>query len=144
MPTERNVIKMSKLYSLYKNLKEKDSKMIYLFKNGIFYIALSDDAIYLSNRFNFKLTKLNDSVIKCGFPISSIDKYIKTFTNENVNFKIIDTSNNKIYSPQEFVLNSNINNIIKKIISIDTKQLSISEAYQFIEDLKEETNKLEI
>ena len=135
---------MSKLYSLYKNLKEKDSKMIYLFKNGIFYIALSDDAIYLSNRFNFKLTKLNDSVIKCGFPISSIDKYIKTFTNENVNFKIIDTSNNKIYSPQEFVLNSNINNIIKKIISIDTKQLSISEAYQFIEDLKEETNKLEI
>lgn len=135
---------MSKLYSLYKNLKEKDSKIIYLFKSGIFYIALSDDAIYLSNRFNFKLTKLNDSVVKCGFPISSVDKYIKTFTNENVNFKIIDTSSNKIYLPQDFILNSDISNIINKIISVDTKQLSISEAYQFIEDLKEQTDKLNI
>ena len=78
------------------------------------------------------------------FPISSIDKYIKTFTNENVNFKIIDTSSNKIYLPQDFILNSDISNIINKILSVDTKQLSISEAYQFIEDLKEQAEKLNI
>ena len=67
---------MSRLYSIYESLKRKDNKTIYLFKSGVFYLALSDDAIYLSNKFNLKLTNLNDSIVKCGFPISSIDKYI--------------------------------------------------------------------
>ena len=31
---------MSKLYPVYKNLKETNKDTIYLFKNGIFYIVL--------------------------------------------------------------------------------------------------------
>ena len=131
---------MSKLYSLYENLKKENNKTIYLFKSGIFYIALSDDAIYLSNRFNFKLTKLNDSIVKCGFPISSIDKYIAKFTNNHIDFKLIDPTSNIIYSPKEYQLDSCVKKLIESINSIDTNTLSVSEAYAFIESLQEEIN----
>lgn len=47
---------MSKLYSIYKKLKESNKDTVYLFKSGIFYIAISDDASLLSSKFKFKLT----------------------------------------------------------------------------------------
>ncbi|MCI8617586.1 MAG: hypothetical protein HFJ60_05020 [Clostridia bacterium] len=128
---------MSKLYSLYETLKKENQKTIYLFKSGIFYIALSNDAIYLSNKFNFKLTNFNNSIVKCGFPISSSEKYIKIFKNNNINFKIIDSSVNTIYSPKEFELNNNILNLIDSISSTDPDKLSVYEAYEFISFLKE-------
>lgn len=127
---------MSKLYSLYENLKKENNKTIYLFKSGIFYIALSDDAIYLSNKFNFKLTNLNNSIVKCGFPISSSEKYIKLFTYNNIDFKFVDSSTNTIYLPKDFQLDNNIKDIINDILTVDTNTLSIAEAYKFIDDLK--------
>lgn len=133
---------MSKLYSLYERLKRKDNKTIYLFKSGIFYLALSDDAIYLSNKFNFKLTNLNNSIVKCGFPISSIDKYITKFTNNHINFKLVDSSINTIYSLKDYQLDCHVKKIIDSIISIDINALSVSEAYKFIEELKNESNKI--
>ena len=135
---------MSKLYSLYESLKRKDNETIYLFKSGIFYLALSDDAIYLSNRFNFKLTNLNNSIVKCGFPISSIDKYIKKFTSNNINFKLVDSTINTIYSPKNYQLDSHIKKLIDSIISIDTNTLSVSEAYAFIENLQEEIKEINL
>ena len=42
---------MSKLYSIYKKLKESNKDTVYLFKSGIFYIAISDDANLLSSKF---------------------------------------------------------------------------------------------
>ena len=55
---------MSKLYVEYLKLKNKDINKVYLFKSGIFYIALEEDAKKLSELFDFKLTNLNESVIK--------------------------------------------------------------------------------
>lgn len=133
---------MSKLYSLYEILKKENYKTIYLFKSGIFYIAIADDAINLSNKFNFKLTKLNDSIVKCGFPISSSDKYIKIFTNNNIDFKLVDASTQTLYSPKEYKTNSTVNTLINDIISINIDNLSVSEAYKFIEGLKEKCKKI--
>lgn len=133
---------MSKLYSLYEILKKKDNNTIYLFKSGVFYIALSDDAIFLSNKFNFKLTNLNSSIVKCGFPISSVDKYIKKFSINHINFKLVDSSTNIIYSPKDYQLDCHIKKVIDSILSIDTNTLSIKEAYSFIEKLKQEINKI--
>lgn len=132
---------MSKLYSLYENLKKDDEKTVYLFKSGIFYIALSDDAIYLSNKFNFKLTKLNDKIVKCGFPISSSEKYIKIFTNNNINFKFIDVSNNTMFMPNDYKMDANVKKILADILSVNPNKMSVSEAYEFIEDLQ---NKIKI
>ena len=60
---------MSKLQKSYINLKSKDAEKIYLFKSGMFYLALADDCEKLSAVFGFKKTKLNEEIEKCGFPI---------------------------------------------------------------------------
>ena len=44
---------MSKLYASYSDLKKKEPDFVYLFKVGIFYIALEDDAIKLSECLNW-------------------------------------------------------------------------------------------
>lgn len=80
----------SKLYNIYLNEKSKNHDNVLLFKSGIFYIALDSDAKNLSSLFGFKLTNLNDSVKKCGFPCSSINKYLNLFKSYNLNIKLID------------------------------------------------------
>ena len=126
---------MSKLYDIYENLKKKDKDTVYLFKNGIFYIALDNDARKLSNIFNFKLSNLNDSVIKCGFPSNSLNKYLNLFRMHNIPVEIIE--DNTIYSLKEYSKSSNLQNIISYIKKADIESFSISEAYSFIEKLKE-------
>ena len=133
---------MSKLFTLYKQLKNENSETIYLFKSGIFFIALADDAIYLSNHFNLKLTNLNTSVVKCGFPVSSVDKHIKLFSSYGIDFKLINRDLNTIYSPKDFQIDSNIQDLLNTIVSIDIDNLSISEAYNFIDNIKKKASNI--
>ena len=133
---------MSKLYSLYKNLKEEKKDTIYLFKGGIFYIALDDDAIFLSNKFNFKLTNLNDSIVKCGFPISSVEKYIKIFTYNNIDFKLIDSSSNTMYLPKDYKVDNDIQELLNLIILINPNDMSVSQVYDFINIIKEKSENI--
>lgn len=57
---------MSKLYKQYVSLKIKDSNKMYLFKCGIFYIFLDEDAKIMSKFLDLKLTNLNSVVVKCS------------------------------------------------------------------------------
>ena len=43
---------MSKLYKKYLELKKTDSSKIYLFKSGLFYIFIEDDAYIMSKFLN--------------------------------------------------------------------------------------------
>ena len=54
---------MSKLYNKYLELKSKDDTYLYLFKSGMFYIFLDEDAKIVSEKLNLKLTNFNDSVL---------------------------------------------------------------------------------
>ena len=128
---------MSKLYNIYLQEKVKNKDLILLFKSGIFYIALDEDATMLSNLFYLKLTDLNSSVKKCGFPCSSIDKYLTLFKYSNLYIKIIDSNTTTSYSINQFSQNQIITTLIEKIKNVDTNYLSISDSYTFIEDLKE-------
>lgn len=131
---------MSKLLNTYNNLKEKDFETIYLFKNGAFYIALEDDAKLLSNEFELKLTNLNAESVKCGFPCSSFDKYYLKLKNLNKEFKIIDKDT--ISDSLVYIENKKIRTILNEIISVNIDNLSVSEAYEFIENLKEKVSKI--
>ena len=55
---------MSKLLKLYEDLKKKNPEKIYLFKVGIFYNILQEDAKVVSNAINLKLTDLGPNIIK--------------------------------------------------------------------------------
>ena len=133
---------MSKLYNTYLELKKKDEEIIYLFKSGIFFIALDDDAYTLSKFFHFKITNLTDTVVKCGFPCSSFDKYSNLFLLYHLKVKIIELNNKVIYSLRDYTQTITIMELLNDIKSIDINTLSIQEAYQFIENLKNKVTKI--
>lgn len=126
---------MSKLYNTYLELKKQDSKSIYLFKSGIFFIALDEDAKTLSTLFKFKLSNFTPSVIKCGFPCSSFEKYSNLFNACNLNVKLIEPTQNTSYALNDYKQNTYIKELLNSIKSIDINNLSIQEVYDFLEKL---------
>lgn len=120
---------MSKLYQEYLKKKENKDKY-YLFKSGIFYIFLDEDAKNISKITTLSLTNLNKDIVKCGFPSNSLDKYIKIFNKLKLNIEIIDNVC--------FINNPSINNkIIKKIKNIDINKLTPIESLTILNNFKE-------
>ena len=46
--------------------------MLYLFRSGIFYIGLDEDAKKLTETLGLKLTNFDGNTVKCGFPSNSL------------------------------------------------------------------------
>ena len=115
---------------------------IFLFKSGIFYLALDKDAYHLSNIFNLKLTNLNNEVKKAGFPCNSIEKYMNLFQAYNINYKIVNVDTNTCYSVSEFKQNEGTKEIIQSIKNLNIDSLSISEAYNFLYKLQKKVYSL--
>lgn len=74
---------MGKIIEKYNELKKQNSNLLYLFKGGLFYIFVGEDAKYISKKYNLKLTSFGNSY-KCGFPANALDKYFNIFSNESV------------------------------------------------------------
>ena len=117
---------MSRLYKRYKNLKNKED-IIYLFKVGMFYVILDDDAKILSKLLNLKLIPLNNEVNKCGFPINSLEKYEKILKENKVKYKIIE----------DYEENKDLNKFINKIKKYDINNITGIKALELISELKE-------
>lgn len=133
---------MSKLYVEYLKLKKENTEKIYLFKSGIFYIALEDDAKKLSELFEFKLTNLNESVIKCGFPQKRLEFYINKLNSLNIPFELIDLNYSKIENYSDYLNNNKIKNIIQSIMDIDMNNITFKDCFEFLDKTKEELNKI--
>ncbi|MDO4382343.1 MAG: hypothetical protein Q4C39_04725 [Clostridia bacterium] len=121
---------MSKLIKQYEELKKKDPKKIYIFKVGIFYNILNEDAKIVSNSIGLKLTDLGPNIIKCGFPISQIDKYTLLLKNNNISFEIIEN----FTSPNQ---NTSYTNIINKIQNIDLNNTTCKEAFDILYNIQQ-------
>lgn len=136
---------MSKLFDNYLNLKatEKDANnTLYIFKSGIFFIFLDNDAKIASRLLNLKITYLTEDVIKCGFPINSLEKYTNILNKTSYKIKIIDTAKNYIYTFDDYKLDKKIEELLSVINSVDINSLSVKEAYDFIDFLKEYTQNI--
>ena len=136
---------MSKLMNLYTNLKKQNSDILYLFKVGLFYNFLNEDAKKISNLLHLKLTNLSPEIIKCGFPYGSLDKYLNILSALPYEFKIIDCSNpnfSNSYSIEDFKLDISIRNLLEKISSIDTDTVSVTEAYSLLNEFKNSASKI--
>ena len=130
---------MSKLYNNYLFLKtnEKNSdNTLYIFKSGIFYIFLDNDAKIASKLLNLKITYLTENIVKCGFPLNSLEKYTKILKNTSYNFKIIDTVKNTAYTFNDYTIDEKVKKLLSEISTIDTNSLSVKEAYNFIDKIK--------
>ena len=126
---------MSKLYDNFVNLKSSNKDKIYLFKSGIFFIALNEDATKLSETFGFKITNLNDTVTKCGFPAKRIEYYSSLLNKMNIDFELIDSGSQKVENHSEYISNLNFNSIIDKLVKIDFDNINCKEAFDILYDL---------
>lgn len=136
---------MSKLYDIYLELKRNEdnsTKTLYLFKSGIFFIFLDNDARIASELLNLKITYLTEHIVKCGFPISSLEKYSNLLKQTSYTFKIIDVSKNTTYNINNYKLDEKINNLLNTILKVDTNNISIKEAYSFIDNIKYATQQI--
>ena len=125
---------MSKLYNKYLELKSKDNSLLYLFKSGMFYIFLHEDAKTVSEKLNLKLTNFNDTILKCGFPSNSLNKYCNILEQSNLNYEIIDGS--VITSKTQYIESQNIQNYLEQIKKIDINKLTPLKAFELISNLK--------
>ena len=125
---------MSKLYNKYLELKSKDNSLLYLFKSGMFYIFLHEDAKTVSEKLNLKLTNFNDTILKCGFPSNSLNKYCNILEQSNLNYEIIDGS--VITSKTQYIESQNIQNYLEQIKKIDINDLTPIKAFELISNLK--------
>lgn len=120
---------MSKLYNRYKTLKNKKN-IIYIFKVGMFYVILDDDAKILSELLNLKLIPLNSEVNKCGFPVNSLKKYEKILKENKIKYKIIE----------DYEENKDLNQFLNKIKKYDIDNMTGIKALELIYELKEIIN----
>ena len=116
---------MSKLYDLYKSKKEIDKSKCYLFKSGMFYIFIDEDAKYVSKKTLLKLTNLSNDVVKCGFPYNQLDKYMELFNNLGIDIEIVNKNDNIDINDK----------IIKKLKRINIDKITPLESLKILNEL---------
>lgn len=127
---------MSKLLKQYNDLKNKDKDKVYLFKVGIFYNILNEDARLVSKEIGLKLTDLSPEIIKCGFPIAKLDKYTSLLEQKNINFEIVS-------NPAPSSQNSPYSNIIKTIQDIDLNNTTFKEAFDLLYNIQQKLKNIQ-
>ncbi len=130
---------MSKLYDNYLFLKTNENNSdntLYLFKSGIFFIFLDNDAKIASKLLNLKITYLTPSVVKCGFPLNSLEKYSNLLKQTSYELKIVDTAKSTAYTINNYTIDEKTKNLLSEISSVDSNTLSIKEAYNFIDTIQ--------
>lgn len=133
---------MSKIFNEFEKKKLENPNKLYLFKSGIFYIGLNEDALALSKLFDFKLTPLNDTVQKTGFPAKKLDFYTKLLHTCSIDFEIIDLNYGKIENQQDYLNNQKAQDILKKIKNLDMNSVSYKEAFEILRKANQELKNL--
>ena len=105
-----------KIKETYLIQKEKYDDYIILIKVGNFYNVLSKDAQILSTIFNYKKNTFTGT-IKVGFPISSLNKILKTLDNLKINYIVYE---NKVILKQKFKKNKYYG-CLKNNITVDER-----------------------
>lgn len=134
---------MSKIYNKYLLLKaDEDEPTLYIFRSGIFNILIDADAKLASKLLNLKITKLNDNVIKCGFPEISSRKYLEILDSHKLKYTIINEILNTISCTTEYLDGVKFKNIISQITCINMDNVSPIQAYEILHKLQASLSKL--
>ncbi len=133
-------VNMSQLYDQYKKLKEKDSNTLYLFRAGSFYIFLGEDVDRVNEYINLKKTQFCNESLKCGFPVSRLEHYLKIFDYYKLPVSVVDSpvsskasSSNHLKETESLVIN--------KIRNLSILNMTPIEALEFLKDMQDLLNK---
>lgn len=125
---------MSKLHLEYLKRKKENNQQYYLFKSGMFYIFIDEDAEEISKYVPLKLTKFNNDIYKCGFPVNSLDKYLEVFKNLKLDVLVVEECNSEKNS------NKCKEKVIKKIKDLDLDRITPIKAFNLLCEFKELLN----
>lgn len=117
------------MYEMYLRLKEEDKNKLYLFKSGLFYIFLAEDAIEISKCTTLKLIEHSKDVVKCGFPDSAYDKYMSIFEHIKLDVVLVE---NTCVKP-----NKKLEEYLKMIKNIDLDTIRPIDSINILNKLKE-------
>ncbi len=129
---------MSKLLTKFQELKRQDPSKLYVFKSGIFYLFLQEDAKTVSPILNLKITNLNETTVKCGFPVANLDKYLSLLKMTPYEVEFIENSESKPTSSKKYLSLQSLEGILTKIADLKIDDLSVSEAFALLTDLQEQ------
>ena len=125
----------------YVFLKMNNPNKYFVFKSGIFYIFLDEDAKLMSKILGLKLGALNADIVKCGFPEKSLDKYMSILNDFNYDVEIVNNPKPSSINYKNYFDNSKLNGLINDFLNIDIDSLSISESYNLLHKLQDNINK---
>ena len=92
---------------------------------------LNEDAKIVNEKLGLKLTSLSPEIIKCGFPISSLDKYTKKLDELQIQYKIIDYLPNNS-NVTDYSNNIEIKKILNKITEIDMNNTTFQQSFNIL------------
>jgi len=118
------------IYEKYLELKKENSDKLYLFKIGLFYDFIDEDAIKISKITTLKLINHSKDILKCGFPENSLDKYMDIFNNIGINVVIVNDNNLE----KE---NNDLEKYLNKIKNIDINNITPVDSMKILCELKE-------
>ena len=125
---------MSKLLKQYEQLKKEDASRIYLFRVGIFYNILNEDAKIINEKLGLKITDLGPNIFKCGFPVSQLNKYTTLFNKMEIKHTVIDNLPNS--NIKEYMNNVEIKKILNKITDLDMNNITFHQAFDTLLDIQ--------
>lgn len=96
----------------------------------------------MSTHLNLRLTNLNQDILKCGFPVNTLNKYLNLIKAFNYNVVIIDDLNSTPLSCNDYISNENMKELINKLSLIDSNNLSIKEIYSLVDDLSNQAKEI--
>ena len=69
-------------------LQKENEGTVILVKNGIFFVAVGKDAVFLSEKIGLKKTCMKEKLCKVGFSIQSSEKYMNLLEKNNISYKL--------------------------------------------------------
>ena len=128
---------MSKLLKQYEDLKKENKDTIYLFRVGIFYNIINQDANLVNEQLGLKITDLGPNIYKCGFPVSQLEKYKRIFDQKEINYTVIDNFPNNSITTNDYLNNIELKKIVNKIIEIDFNNTTFQQSFNLLLDIQE-------
>lgn len=125
---------MSKLTKQYEQLKKQNASSIYLFRVGIFYNILNEDAKVVSEKLGLKITDLGPNIYKCGFPISQVEKYKKLLEQKEIKYQIIDNLPDS--NVNDYLNNIEIKKVLNKISNLDMNNTTYQQAFNILLEIQ--------
>ena len=117
------------------NSEKNDTSSIYLFRVGIFYNILNEDAKLINEKLGLKITDLGPNIFKCGFPVSQLDKYIILLNKMKIKYKVINNLPNDS-NINDYLKNVEIKKILNKIIDIDLNNTTFQQAFNTLLEIQ--------